>query len=118
MSSGYALDHDSSRFGRWLRPRRVRLALGIAALEAIVTAVSTSISSITIIALAAVFVPIYFFWGRERSDSTRQISWIAAASQALAAVAVLLAHFIGLLVLILAGVFAAVALVMIFADRR
>ena len=56
--------------------------------------------------------------GKDQRDTIRQISWIGAASQALAIVAVLLAHFIGLFVLILAGIFAAVALFLIFADRR
>jgi hypothetical protein len=118
MSTGYALDHGTSRAGRWLRQRRLRAALWIAVLEAILAAFTHDVSRFTIIALAAIFVPLYFFLGRERGDTFRQLSWIAAASQALAVVAVLLAYVVGLLVLVIAGIFAAVALFLIFTDRR
>jgi uncharacterized membrane protein len=58
-------------------------------------------------------------WGRNRrSDVLLQVSWIAAASQALAVVAAIMASVIGFFVLILAAVFAGVALLLIFADRR
>ena len=118
MSTGLVIDHEHSRTGRWLRERRVRVALWIAVIEAILAAFSHDISRLTIIALAAIFVPLYLFWGKDRGDTIRQFSWIAAASQALAVVAVMLAYFIGLLVLLVAGIFAAVALFLIFSDRR
>lgn len=118
MSTGLAIDHDSTRTGRWLRQRRVRAALWIAVIEAVLAAFTHDISRVTIVVLAAIFVPIYFMWGRDRGDTIRQLSWIAAASQALAVVAALLAYLVGLLVLVIAGVFAAVALFLIFTDRR
>jgi cation transport ATPase len=118
MSTGYAIDHDSSRAGRWLRQRRLRTALWIAVIEAVLAAFSHDISRLTIIVLAALFVPVYFIWGRDQGDTIRQVTWIAAASQALAVVAVLIAYLVGLLVLVIAGIFAAVALFLIFSDRR
>jgi hypothetical protein len=118
MSTGVALEHDSSRTGRWLRRHRVRTALWIAVLEAILAAFTHSVSQYTIIAFGLITIPIYLVWGKDQGDTIRQVSWIAAASQALAVVAVLLAHFIGFFVLVLAGIFAAVALFLIFADRR
>jgi hypothetical protein len=118
MSTGYAIEHDSSRAGRWLRHRRLRVALWIAVIEAVLAAFSHDISRVTIIVLAALFVPVYFIWGRDQGDTIRQVTWIAAASQALAVVAVLLAYIVGLLVLVIAGIFAAVALFLIFSDRR
>jgi hypothetical protein len=118
MSAGYAIDHDSSRVGRWLRQRRLRVALWIAVIEAVLAAFTHDISRLTIVVLAAVFVPIYFIWGRQQGDTIRQITWIAAASQALAVVAALLAYLVGLLVLVIAGIFAVVALFLIFSDRR
>jgi hypothetical protein len=113
------IEHDSSRTGRWLHARRFRIALWIAFIEAVVAWFTHDFSKWTIILLAAIFVPLYMYWGRERrSDTLRQILWIAAASQALAILAVI-AAFIALgFVLIVAAIFAAVALVMIFADRR
>jgi hypothetical protein len=114
-----AVDHDTSSLGRWLRVHRLRFALWIAVLEAVLAAFTHDVSRWTIVALAAIFVPIYLLWGRHRhNDVLLQVSWIAAASQALAVVAAVFASAIGAFVLILAAVFAAVALLLIFADRR
>jgi hypothetical protein len=116
--SDYALEHDSTRSGRWLRARRLRIALWIAVIEAVLAAFLHDVSRWTILVLALIFVPIYLTWGHRQGDTVRQISWIAAASQALAVVAAALAFFIGAIVLILALIFAAVALFLILADRR
>ena len=112
------IEHDTSRVGRWLRTRRVRIALWIAVIETIVAAFTHDVSRFTIIVLAAIFVPLYLYLGRERGDAVRQVSWIAAASQALAVLAVMAAYLIGFFVLFLAAIFAVIALVLIFADRR
>jgi cation transport ATPase len=114
-----AVDHDTTPLGRWLRLHRLRAALWIAVLEAVLAAFTHDVSRWTIVALAAIFVPIYLLWGRHRrNDVLRQLSWIAAASQALAVIAAVMASVIGLFALILAAVFAGVALLLIFADRR
>jgi hypothetical protein len=118
MTSGIAIEHGTSRTGRWLRQRRLRTALWIAVIEAVLAALTHDISRVTIIVLAALFVPIYLIWGKNQGDTIRQLTWIAAASQALAVVAAVLAIFVGLLVLLIAGIFAAVALYLIFSDRR
>jgi hypothetical protein len=117
MSTGTVIEHESSQGGRWLREHRVRTALWIAVLEVVLAALTASISKYTIIALGLITIPVYLIWGKDQRGTIRQVSWIAAASQALAIVAVLLSHFIGLFVLALAGIFAAVALFLIFADR-
>jgi hypothetical protein len=117
MSTGRALEQDGSSGGAWLRVHRVRTALWVAALEAILAAVTHSVSKYTIIALGVVAIPSYLLWGKNQRGTLKQIWWIAAASQSLAIVAVLLAHFIGFFVLVLAGIFAAVALFLIFSDR-
>ena len=117
MSTGTVIEHESSQSGRWLREHRVRTALWIAVLEVVLAALTASISKYTIIALGLITIPVFLIWGKDQRGTIRQISWIAAASQALAIVAVLLSHFIGLFVLVLAGIFAAVALFLIFADR-
>ena len=118
LGQGAAIDQDASRTGRWLRERRFRVALWIAVIEAVVAAFTHDVSRWTIILLAAVFVPLYLFWGRERRDTIRQVSWIAAASQALAVAAVFVAFVVGIFVLVLAGVFAVIALFLILSDRR
>jgi membrane protein YdbS with pleckstrin-like domain len=113
------IDHDASRVGRWLRARRFRIALWIAVIEALVAWFTHDISKWTIVVAALILVPVYFYWGRERrSDTIRQISWILAASQALAVIAVIAAFIALAFVLVIAVIFAVVALVLIFADRR
>ena len=114
-----AVEHGTGRTGRWLRVHRVRAALWIAVIESLIAAFTHDVSRWTIVALAAIFVPLYLLWGRRRrSDTLHQVSWIAATSQALAVVAVVFASILGLFVLVLAALFAVVALAMIFSDRR
>jgi hypothetical protein len=113
------IDHRTSRSGRWLRSRRMRIALWVAVIEAIIVAFEESVSRWTVILLAAAAIALYFWGSRSlRSDIGRQILWIAAASQALAVTAVLLAFIVGVFVLALAAVFAVIALVLILSDRR
>jgi hypothetical protein len=111
------VEHGTSRSGRWLREHRFRLALWIAVLEAVLVALTDDLSRWTVIVLAAISVTVYFLLGRQRQGTFRHVTWIAAASQALALIAVSLAFFVGMFVLIVAGIFALVALVMIFSDR-
>jgi uncharacterized integral membrane protein len=118
LGHGTTIDHDTSRPGRWLHARRSRIALWLAVVEVVIAALTHDVSKWTIIVAAAILVPLYLLWGRERSDTIRQVTWIAAASQALAIVGVMAAFVIGAFVLVLAGIFALIALVMIFSDRR
>jgi len=119
MDSSHVIAHETSRTGRWLRERRNRFAFWIAAAEAIVVAVFHGASRWTVMGVALIAVAIYLYRGREASsDTARQLSWIFAASQVLAFIAAVLALLIGTLVLILAGIFAVVALFILFTDRR
>jgi cytochrome b561 len=119
LDEGNVIDHGSSRTGRWLRARRVRFALWIAAVEAIIVAVAHDVSRWTVIALAIVAVALYVAAGREsRSDTFRQLSWIFAASQLLAVLAAILAFIVFWTAIIAVVVFAAVALFFVFTDRR
>ncbi|MGB2873892.1 MAG: hypothetical protein WBB76_00290 [Gaiellaceae bacterium] len=112
------IEHETSRAGRWLRARRVRIALWIAVIEGIVVALAHGVSRWTVIAIAIPLLAVYVFWGRNaRSDTARQVSWIAGASQALAVVVVILAFILSWLALILAGIFALVALLFLLVDR-
>jgi hypothetical protein len=112
------IEHRTSRTGRWLRARRIRIALWIAVVEGIIVALAHDISRWTVIAVAIPLLAIYVFWGRNaRSDTVRQLGWIGGASQALAVVVVILAFILSWLALILAGIFAVVALLFLVVDR-
>jgi hypothetical protein len=112
------IEHRSTRAGRWLRARRIRIALWVAVIEGIIVALAHDVSRWTVIAIAIPVLALYVFWGRTaKSDTVRQVSWIGGASQALAVVVVILAFILNWLALILAGVFAVIALLFLFGDR-
>jgi 1,4-dihydroxy-2-naphthoate octaprenyltransferase len=119
MDSTQVIQHGTSKSGRWLRARRNRLAFWIAAAEAVVVAVFHGASTWTVMLVGVIAVAVYWFWGRSsRSDLTRQTTWILAVSQTLAFVAAILAVFIQTFALIIAAIFAAVALFILFTERR
>jgi hypothetical protein len=112
------IEHHTTRAGRWLRARRIRAALWIAVIEGIIVALLHDVSRWTVIAVAIPLLALYLFWGRTaRSDTVRQLSWIAGASQALAVVVTILAFLLSWVALVLAGVFAIIALLFLFSDR-
>jgi hypothetical protein len=107
-----------SRLGRWLAARRLKIALGIAVLEGILVAVEKDFSRWTVIIVSAPIIAFYLFAGRNlESDTGRQLAWIAAASQAFAVILCVVALVIGAFVLIVAGVFAAIALILLLGER-
>jgi heme A synthase len=115
----HVIEHGTSKPGRWLRARRNRIALSIAAVEAILVAIFHDLTSFTVIALAIVATSIYWAWGRHtRSDTARQTTWILAASQLLAVVAAILAFIVFWTAIVAVVVFAVIALFFVFTDRR
>jgi hypothetical protein len=117
LGSGPALEHGSSRIGRWLRARRVRIAFWIAVAEGILV-VFHAISWWAAIAVAVLVVGSWFvFAHRLRSDTLRQAGWIAAVSQALVALVPVFVLIVGTLALIIVGILAVVALVLLFGSR-
>jgi hypothetical protein len=118
IESRSVIEHGTTRAGRWLKARRVRLALWIAVIEGVIVALAHDFSRWTVIAVAIPVLALYLFWGRHAgSDTARQVSWIAAASQALAVVVVIMAFILNWLALILVGIFAAIALLFLLGDR-
>jgi hypothetical protein len=113
-----AIEHRSSRTGRWLRARRVRLALWIAVAEGLLV-IFDVIPGWTALLVGALILAFYLFLGRGlRSDTVRQVGWVAAASQVFVALVPVLLFFVGFLAVIALAVLAAVALVALLADRR
>ncbi len=118
LERGALIEHGTSRTGRWLRARRVRIALWIAVIEGafiILHAISWPIALIVAIAVVA----LYFSGGnRLSSDAAGQVGWIAAVSQALVMLVPVLLILIGTLALIIVAAVAVVALVLLFSRRR
>jgi hypothetical protein len=107
-----------SEHGRWFYARRLKIALGIAVVEGIFVAVASDISRWTVIIISVPIILFYIFAGRTlNSDTGRQIAWIAAASQAFTVLLCVIAKLIGPFTLIIAGVFAVVALVLLIGEK-
>ena len=114
-----AIEAHPTRAGRWLRERRLRLALWIAILEGIVVALEHGVSRWTVLFLAVAVLALYMFWARTiRWDAGRQIAWIVAASQCLALLVVILAFIVKVFAIILVIGFAIIALAYLFSDLR
>ena len=113
-----AAQHTSGA-GRWLHQRRLRVALGIAVLEGILVALEKDFTRWTLIIISAPIIAFYLFAGRSlESDTGRQLSWIAAAAQAFAVILTIVALVVGAFALIIAGVFAAIALILLLGERE
>jgi hypothetical protein len=113
------IEAGSTRIGRWLRERRLRLALWVAVVEGLLVALTHDLTRWTVLVIAVIVLAFYVLAGRNMGwDVGRQLSWIAAASQALAILVVILAFIVGLVAIVLVALFAIVALAYLFSDYR
>ena len=104
--------------GGWLRARRTRFALWIAAAEGIVVAVSHDVTKWTVLAIAAVSLVILAVGRGSKSQIVRETIWILAASQLLALLLVVLAVIVKWAVILGLVAFAVLGLAFLFFDRR
>jgi hypothetical protein len=113
------IEAGTTRMGRWLRGRRVRLSLWVAVIEGLLVALTADLTKWTVLVIAAIVLAFYIAAGRNlRWDVGRQLSWIAAASQALAILVVILAFVLGFVAIVAVVIFAVIALVYLFSDYR
>ena len=111
------VDHGAGRVGLWLQQRRIQIALWIAVIEGLLVAVHV-INRWVAIAVAIAAITVYFFAGREsKSLTVRQVSWVAATSQAAVVLIPFLLLVVGTFALVAVGILAIVALVALFSDR-
>ena len=114
---GYAIEHGSTRLGRWLRDRRFRLTLWIAAIEGLLY-VFHVLHWWAAVLLAVIAVLFWWYSGRQhRSDALREASWIFAVSQLLVLVVPLALKVFELVAIVVVGLLAVVALVFLFKER-
>ena len=115
--STHAIDAGSTRTGRWLRARRLRITLWIAAIEGLLYLFGV-LHWWVAVALAIVAVGFWWYVARSnRSDLIRHAGWIFAASQLLVlcvpiGLAVVKALAIGVIALL-----AIAALIFLFTER-
>lgn len=91
----------------------------MAVAEGVLVAVSPDLTRWTVLVIAIVVLGFYALAGRNINwDVGRQLSWIAAASQAIALLVVVFAAIAKPIALILLGILALVALVYLFSDAK
>jgi hypothetical protein len=113
------IEAGSTRGGRWLRARRLRLALWVAVIEGLIVALTPDLTRWTVLVIGAIVLAFYVLAGRRMSwDVARELSWIAAASQAAALLVVLFAFIVEWIAIALVAVLAVIALVYLLTDRR
>jgi hypothetical protein len=104
--------------GAWLKARRHRLAIWIAAAEGIVVAISHDLTKWTVVALAAISAVTWMLGRNTRSNGLRQGLWIFVVSQLIAVVLVLFAVFFKWLLVLGLVACAVVGLAFLWFDRR
>jgi hypothetical protein len=118
VGSGQLVEHGSSPLSRWLRAKRLRIAAWIAVGEGVLVLIH-AVPRLLALVLAAAVILFYFAFGRQvRWDAARQVTWIAATSQALMVLVPVLAALIGGLAVIALVALAVVALVVLLQDRH
>jgi hypothetical protein len=111
------IDHGAGKTTRWLRDRRIRLAVWIALVEGVLVLVHV-IPRWPALAVAFVIVAVYLWAGRSPSRPTiRQAGWILAVSQAFVLLIPVLALFIWSVALVAVVILGAVALFVLFTDK-
>jgi hypothetical protein len=113
------IEAGSTRGGRWLRDRRVRLALWIAVVEGILVAATPDLSRWTVLVIGTIVLAFYVLAGRNmRWDVGRHLSWIAAASQAIAILVVIFFFVFEWIAIAAIALLAIFALVYLISEHR
>ena len=93
--------------------------MGGASIEGLLVAITADLTKWTVLVIACDPPGLLRVAGRNlRWDVGRQLSWIAAASQALAILVVVLAFVLGFVAIVAVVIFAIIALVYLFSDYR
>jgi hypothetical protein len=117
MFGAHAIEHGSTRTGRWLRQRRLRITLVIAAVEGLLY-VFHALHWWEAVVLAVIAVSFWWYVARRnRSDSLRQIGWIAAASQLLVLCVPIALKIVEWAAIGVIAVLAIAALIFLFTER-
>ena len=115
--NAHAIEHGSSRSGRWLRERRLRLTLWIAAVEGLLY-LFHALHWWAAVVLAVIAVGFWWFAGRSsRSYIVRQASWIFAATQLLVLCVPLALGLVKAVAIAVVAILAIVGLFLLFSER-
>ncbi len=113
-----AIEHGTTRSGRWLRERRLRLAFAVAVAEGALVLLDVIPGWLALLVGALVLL-FYVVVGRgHRHQTLRQTSWVAAMSQVLVALVPVAAFILTTLAIVVLAIIALLGLVLLLGDRR
>jgi len=113
-----ALEAGTTRTGRWLRERRIRIALWLAVAEGLLIVFDVIPGWLALLVALGV-ISFYLLVGRDlRPYAARQTTWIAALSQAFVGLVPILLFLLSALAVFALAVLAVIAVIALFADRR
>ncbi len=111
------VEHHESPLSRRLRRRRARIAIGIAAVEAVLVLAGMVPWWVAVVAATA-SVTVYVWFGRRHpAPGVRAATWLAAVSQLIVVLVPVGVVVVGILALVGVVVLAAVALTVLVLDR-
>jgi hypothetical protein len=111
------IEHRQGRLGRWLRERRVAIAVWIAVIEGLLLIVHAIPRLLTLVIAVVVVAGFLWLGHRLRPGVLRDVAGIAAVSQAFVMLIPILAIVVGTLALVAVGILAALALILLFTTR-
>jgi hypothetical protein len=117
LEPGAVVEHRQGPTTRWLRERRVSVAIAIAIAEGILIVAGELSKALALVVAIAVVVLYFTLADRLRAGLAREIAWIAAVSQAIVMLVPVLVILIGTLTLIAIAVIGVLALVLLFSRR-
>jgi len=113
----HAIEHGTTRSGRWLRERRLRVTLSIAAFEGLLYVFGV-LHWWAAVGLAIVAVGFWWYVARgHKSDTLRQLGWTVAASQLLVLCVPVALTVVRALAIGIIAILAIVALFFLFRER-
>jgi hypothetical protein len=112
-----AIEHGSTRAGRWLRQNRLRIAFWIAVIEGLLLVFGEITRWGTLLVAVLIIVGYFALGSRLRSPLARDVAWIAAVSQALVALVPVLLFVLTGLAIVAVAILAIAALIVLFGRR-
>ena len=117
MYEGQVIEHGSTPSGHWLRGRRTRITLWIAALEGLLVLLHV-VQWWEVLVLAVIAGALWWFAGRSsKSDVFRQATWIFFASQLFVLCVPVALALVKALAIGIVAILAIVGLVLLFTRR-
>ena len=113
----HAIEHGSTRTGRWLRQHRLRFTLWLAAAEGLLYIVGV-LSFWPLVALAIIFVAAWMWARNQGSDALREVTWILAVAQILVLLVPVAWAIVKTVAIVVVALLAIAALVFLFTERR